>query len=195
MLQKSEIRTLLNVILIDDHPHTIEFYKNSIISLNPEFGLNFIVAKNCEEANNHLLNLKQSSIKVDLAIVDIGLPPFKHIETGADIAILIKNDFKECKIIVVTAFTEPLTIYNLLRKTTIEAILCKSDMDNDEFIKVYETVLKGKTYRSRTILEKMTTIAKNKFNLDHYDLEILKKLQEGKKTSDLTNYYLKFEYY
>jgi len=46
----------------------------------------------------------------------------------------------------------------------------------------------GLSYRSTIIKEKTTKIAQNKFDLNHYDLEILQQLQNGKKTADLTNY-------
>jgi DNA-binding NarL/FixJ family response regulator len=188
MLHKNESTNLLNVLLIDEHPYMVELYKNLICGLNPEIGLNFIIAKNCEDANNNLEFLKQSAIKLNIAIIEIGLPPFKKIENGADIATIIKKDFPNCKIIVVTAFKEPLAVYNLLQKTTIEAVLCKSDMDNEEFIKMYESVINCKTYRSKRIQERIASIAQNKFDLDFYDLQILQRLQEGKKTRDLINY-------
>ena len=188
MLQKNENGNPTNIFLIEDHPHTIAFYKNLIEKISQKDVLNFICSKNCEEAFADFTQFKKNETKIDLAIIDVGLSPFKDIENGADLAILIKYDFPECKIIVVTAFTEPLTIYNLLQKTSIEAVLCKSDMDHEEFIKVYEIVVSGLSYRSTTVKEKMTKIAQNKCGLDYYDLEILQQLQKGKKTADLTNY-------
>ena len=66
--------------------------------------------------------------------------------------------------------------------------MCKSDIDHNEIIIAYEKVLKGETFRTKTVLEEMTIIAQNKFNLDSFDFEILQRLHEGKKTVDLTNY-------
>jgi len=118
--------------LIEDHPHTIAFYKNSIQKKGHKDILNFMCSKNYEEAVSHFTQFKKSATKIDLAIIDEGFSPFKQIENGADLAVLIKNDFPKCKIIVVIAFTEPLTIHNLLQKKSVEAGLYKSDMDHDE---------------------------------------------------------------
>ena len=178
----------LTILLIEDHPIIIEAYKGLLVSLKPKAHLKFFVSHNCKEAVEQIISCSNNSININVAIIDIGLPAYKEFENGSDIAILLKQNISQCKIVVLTAFTEPLTIYNLIQNIKIEALLCKSDLDYKKFRELLLMVLNNKTYISKTIKDKITEISINKFDLDQYDIEILNRLQKGIKTVELPKY-------
>lgn len=181
--------TVLTIFLVDDHPIIINGFATIIDNIQTiGYQNHFIRASNCEEAVNNMTLQKAKDKNIDIAIVDIGLPPFRDLKSGSDIIVLIKDWFPSCKIIILTAFIDPMLIYNLLQKITIEAILCKSDVDHQEFIDIYKNVLSGEHFRSKTIIRTIKEIAQRTMNFDHYDLEILQKMTDGIRTKDLPLY-------
>lgn len=182
----SQTDKISTIFLIDDHPLVVSGFAYMIDSIQTSgYKNHFIKAYNCKEALHLLTTQKKADKKIDIAIVDIGLPPYKDLKSGGDIIILIKDFFPECKIIILTAFVEPMLVYNLLQKEDIEAVLCKSDVDHEQFVSIYKNVLSGEQIRSKTIASAIKEIAQRTLHFDPYDLEILQKMAQGIKTKDL----------
>ena len=124
----------LHILMIDDHPSMIEGYK-SILSFN-DLGLNFKVtpAYDCESAYS-IINATESEKAFDFAFVDLSLPTFleKNIKSGEDLALLIKNKFPTCKIVILTSHAEAFILDNIQKNIEPIGILVKSDFTADEF--------------------------------------------------------------
>src|SRR5688500_5087532 len=106
----------MNILLVDDHPMTAEGYKNCIERVFKQGEVVFSLAYDCESA--YKLVSRESAFQFDVAILDHGLPPYneKGIYTGGDLAIAIKNITPDCKIIIITAHTEVIIVYDIYKK-------------------------------------------------------------------------------
>ena len=101
----------MNILIVDDHPMTVNGYQESL-SQSATFcsQVSFYKAYNCEDAYNKL----QNTNNFELAVIDFGLPPFpdQQIANGCDLAKVIKLKHPQCKIIIITAHSEVLIVYN-----------------------------------------------------------------------------------
>lgn len=90
----------LNILIVDDHPMTVDSYVNLLSDGQfQENTPNFIKSYNCEDAYNKIiLNLKQN-INIDIALLDINLPPHKqlNINDGIDLAFVLKKNSQNVK--------------------------------------------------------------------------------------------------
>lgn len=117
-------KTDLHILMIDDHPSMIEGYK-SILSFN-DLGLRIITtpAYNCESAYN-IIDKTSVSEAFDFAFVDLSLPPYleKKIKGGEDLALLIKNKFPDCKIVILTSHAEAFILDAIQKKNSSKRVV------------------------------------------------------------------------
>lgn len=176
-----------NILIVEDHPILLESYLSLIKnSISESCKINFIKASNCKEAMFAIQSLDFAVI--DFALIDINLPPFNEVKTGIDLVFELKRKFFNCKIAIITAFTNPLPIFNLMKKIEVEMIICKSDIDISFFDTITELLNLNETYLSNTIQNELKLFIKKRFDLDEIDLEIIQRLSEGIKTKNIPNY-------
>lgn len=181
----------LNILMIDDHPMIIEGYK-SILSFN-EIGItfNFTSAFSCKEA---FQILDQSEIpKFDVVFLDLSLPPYveRQIDSGLDLAFIIKKKLPETKIIILTSHAEAFMLYDLKKKINPNGLLVKSDFSAEELLNAFEYIVQGKIYESKTVSEgikEILTTGTNNVLLDEQNREIIRLLSQGVLTKNIPNY-------
>lgn len=179
----------LNILIVDYHPFVVDLYTNIINSNNGgKYIFNFFTANNAIEASEKINKCCSENKKINVAFLDINLPPFENLDSGIELIISLKKTFPNCKIIVVTNEAETLKIYNLIQKVNIEMILFKSDINFDDLSKLCITVNYEEQYMSKTVKKEIALLTKKKMNLDNLDLEIIEKLSQGVKTKDLPNF-------
>ena len=175
----------LNVLMVDDHPPIIEGYK-AILSYNT-FGYNInTVAAYCCETAYLIITQKLKPIAFDIVFIDVTLPPFieKNIESGEDLALLVKEHLPEAKIIMLTSHTESLVLFRILNECQPDGLLVKSDFLSDEFLLAFDTIVKGGKYYSTTVRnQKQELLSKGK-TLDSYNRQIIILLSQGVKTKN-----------
>jgi DNA-binding NarL/FixJ family response regulator len=179
----------LTILIVDDHPFIIDSFVK-ILNTNDggNYQFEFITAQNAEEAVKKIRIQKSENKKINVAFLDINIPPFENIKSGADLTLLVKEMYPNCKIVIITAFSEPIKVYNLIQKVNVEVILCKSDVDFNNLSDMCIKVNYQEKYLSETIKKEFSSIAKKKMNLDNLDLDILEKMSQGFKTIELPNY-------
>ncbi len=179
----------LDILIVDDHPFIIDSYID-IININNggKYQFDFITAQNAEEGVRKINLQKVKNRKINVAFFDINIPSFGEIKSGADLILFLKESYPKCKIIIVTAFTEPIKIYNLIQKVNVEVVLCKSDMDSSSLSDLCVEVNYEEKYMSETIKKEISILTKKKMNLDNFDLDIIEKISQGIKTVDLPNF-------
>ncbi len=179
----------LTILIVDDHPFIIDSFIN-IINTNDggHYRFEFITAQNAEEAVKKIRIHKSENKKINVAFLDINIPPFENIKSGADLTLLVKEMYPNCKIVIITAFSEPIKVYNLIQKANVEVILCKSDVDFNNLSDMCVKVNYQEKYMSETIKKEFSSITKKKMNLDNFDLDIIEMMSQGIKTIDLPNF-------
>lgn len=172
--------------MIDDHPSMIEGYK-SILSFN-DLGLRIITtpAYNCESAYN-IIDKTSVNEAFDFAFVDLSLPPYleKKIKGGEDLALLIKNKFPDCKIVILTSHAEAFILDAIQKNIAPNGLLVKSDFTADEFLLAFEKIYNNHFYTSRTVVENIAELHEKSAFLDENNRKLITLLAEGVKTKNL----------
>lgn len=176
-----------NVLIVDDHPFIIQGYKNAITRYKPEKYDFFITeAKDCQSAYHVIAH---SETVFDIAFLDISMPPYeeKGLYSGEDLAKLILESMPDCKIIMLTMFTEFLKIKTILKNINPSGLVIKNDLTFDELLFAFNKVIKNEKYYSQSVL-KMLESQEHSIEVDLFDKQILFHLSKGTKTKDLPQY-------
>ena len=173
------------IILIDDHPITIDAYIN-ILSMqeNNEAVIEFTTAYSCREAYKKITTTYNSQKTFQVAFVDISLPPYdaKQIYCGIDLAMLIRRHFPACKIIFLTMHSEGLIVKKAMEQINPDGFILKNDIDTKYLLTAYKSIIGGDTYYSPSISKINND---NKLNFDTIDCHILELISKKIKTKDM----------
>ncbi|PRZ26406.1 response regulator [Flavobacterium granuli] len=176
-----------NILIVDDHPFIIQGYKNAITRYKPEKFEFFITeAKDCESAYQVITN---PETVFDIAFLDISMPPYeeKGLYSGEDLAKLILESMPDCKIIMLTMFTEFLKIKTIIKNINPSGLVIKNDLTFDELLFAFNKVIRNEKYYSQSVL-KMLESQEHSIEIDLFDKQILFHLSKGTKTKDLPQY-------
>ncbi len=178
-----------NILIVDDHPFIIQGYKNAITRYNPD-QFEFIIeqANDCKSAYNIITNPETALF--DIAFLDISMPPYeeKGLHSGEDLAKLLMEFMPNCKVILLTMYTELLKIKNIIDTINPRGLVIKNDLTFDELLFGFDKVLKNEVYYSQSI-QKMIDLAQSEIiEIDLFDKQILFHISKGTKTKDITQY-------
>ncbi|MFV8369594.1 response regulator [Flavobacterium sp. LB2R40] len=178
----------MKIFLVDDHPMTVEGYSNALLAT--PFGLCnpvFTKAYNCEEAYATLLRKLSLNELFDVAIIDKGLPGYdgKSILSGSDLAILIREKMPNCKIIMITAHTEVIIVYDIVKKVRPEGLIIKNDITPEKLQQALIDIIAGEQYYSAIVKRCINEIWKKELMIEDYNRQILLYLSKGFKIKEL----------
>ncbi|RKS13339.1 response regulator [Flavobacterium sp. 120] len=185
------MKTPLTILIVDDHPMTVDGYSNILsVSNFQERTPNFIRSYNCEDAYNKIFFYLNQNTTIDLALLDISLPPYIkfNIENGVDLASLIRKKFPNCKIVLLTMHGEPLAVDKIIKDINPEGFVSKNDINFELFPIICKKIINGEIYKSRTIIESQKELLDRNINWDKHDSQILILISKGIKTVNLPNY-------
>ncbi|EGV42300.1 response regulator transcription factor [Bizionia argentinensis JUB59] len=179
------MKKILNLLLIDDHPITIDGYKNILETLHATkeiYDYNTDESYCCETAFKLIENKTY-----DLVLLDISLPPSKDgmFKSGEDLGQFILKRHPKTKILVITSFNDPILLNNILHFISPKGFLYKGDINVRLLSEAIINVLNGNTYYSTLILNLIQKNLSSRIFLDVMDKQILYQLSKGVKTVDL----------
>lgn len=181
----------VRILMIDDHPITLEGYKNILITLK-DVKSNFKIdtASDCEEAYLKIHKSSDDNNPYDIIFLDISLPASESLKifSGADLGLKIREISPASKIIILTMYNENFRIYNILKNISPEGLLIKSDVSPQELYIAFSEVLHDKLYYSNTVRLLMRKQFASDIILDEVDRNILYQLSKGVMTKDLTQF-------
>jgi len=178
----------INILIVDDHPMTVNGYINVLSDEKFEgYELNFTKALNCKEAYDLITD---PASNFNMAYLDLSLPPYpeKKITSGIDIGMLLRQYIPNCTIVFLTMHSEAPLIERLIKDINPQGIMCKSDIDIDEFLNAFKIIFSGDTYLSSKIVKSLKDRVFDNYKLDNYDKQILMRLSEGIQTKNIPNY-------
>ena len=180
----------LNLLIVDDHPMIVDGYCAIFNNLVEGYNFNIYCAYNSEEAFKIIDQNSKLKNKIDIALIDVSLPPYKEekILCGGDLAKVFKEKYPSSKVIMITMHDEGMIIDKIITKVNPEGFINKSDVGFDTFSKVFEIILGGEKFISKTINNSIKELNNKKFGFDSIDYEIISLLEKGIKTKDLPNY-------
>lgn len=185
------MRIVQNVLIVDDHPMTVDSYVNLLSDSHlKNFKTNFIKCYNCKEAFDAIFFHLKQNINIDLALIDLSLPPYQdfNINSGIDLALLIRKKRINCKIILLTMHSEPLIVNKIIKELNPEGFIAKSDINFELFPIICKKIVKGEIYKSPSINQSQNELFKRNINWDVHDSQILTLLGQGIKTVNLCKY-------
>jgi DNA-binding NarL/FixJ family response regulator len=180
-----------NILIVDDHPFIIEGYKNAITRYKTdEYTFMIDQAKNCETAYDIITNPETAPF--DIAFLDISMPPFesKNIFSGEDLAKLLQTYMPNCKIILLTMYTELLKIKTIVKTINPAGLIVKNDLNFEVLIFAIDTIINNKKYYSDSIISMLELVDADAVEIDVFDKQILFHLSKGTKKSELPQYIL-----
>lgn len=183
------MREELNILIVDDHPMTVNGYINVLSEEDFEkYELKFTKALDCEQAYKLITDENRSPFNI--AYLDLSLPayPEKSIYSGFDLGLLIRKVMPDCIVIILTMHSEASLVDRLIKEINPQGILCKSDIDIDEFLNAFKIIFNGDTYLSSKIVKSLKEKVFDNYKLDSYDKQILMRLIEGIQTKNIPNY-------
>ena len=185
------MNTPLTILIVDDHPMTVEGYSNLLsVSNFQENTSQFVKCYNCQDAYNKIFLYHKQNTNIDLALLDISLPPYLefNIKNGIDLASLIRKKFPNCKIVLLTMHSEPLTVDKIIKEINPEGFVSKSDITFELFPIICKKIINGDVYQSPTIVESQNELHKSNITWDKHDRYILLLISQGVKTVNLPDY-------
>lgn len=178
-----------NILIVDDHPFIIEGYKNAITRYNPK-QYEFLIsqAHDCKSAYDIIEN--DNTAHFDIAFLDISMPAYeeKEIFSGEDLAKLILKKMPECKIILLTMYTELLKIKTIIRTIQPNGLIIKNDLTFDELLLAFDKVMKSEKYYSQSVVKMLNQSTHNAIEIDQYDKQILIHLEKESSVNEMLHH-------
>lgn len=178
----------MNILLVDDHPMTVEGFMNALLQVNfTKKKAAFSKVHNCKDAYNAIINASETFHPFDLAIIDQSLPgyPEQSIASGSDLALLIRKQMPDCKIIIVTAHTEVVIVYQIAKNIRPDGLIIKNDINPDNLQIIVSEVMQGKQYQSPMVKNCINEIWKKELMIEDSNRQILMYLSKGFKIKEL----------
>ena len=174
----------LQVLIVDDHPPIIEGYRSILAHNSIGCVLNITEAHSCEQGYNKIFQAKS---QFDLVFLDLTMPPYieRGITTGDHLIPFVKKQHPNAKIILLTSHSESIVLFHVIKQYQLEGILIKSDFRASELILAFETVVKGGTYFTETVLKHQKSWDEKNKVMDNYNRQIIILLSQGVKTKNL----------
>jgi len=178
-----------NILIVDDHPFIIEGYKNAITRYNPnEYEFVISQAHDCRSGYDLIQDPKTPHF--DVAFLDISMPAYeeKEIFSGEDLAKLILEKMPNCKVILLTMYTELLKIKTIIRTIRPNGLIIKNDLTFDELLFAFDKVMKSDKYYSQSVQKMLNQSTHNSIEIDEFDKQILFHLSKGTPVEDMPEY-------
>jgi DNA-binding NarL/FixJ family response regulator len=178
-----------NILIVDDHPFIIQGYKNAITRYKAsEFEFTIEQANDCKSAYEIITN--PDNIVFDIAFLDISMPTYeeKGLFSGEDLARLLNEYMPNCKIILLTMYTELLKIKNIIEVINPRGLVIKNDLTFDELLLGFDKVINDEIYYSQSIQKMMDQELHNPIEIDLFDKQILFHISKGTRPSELVQY-------
>lgn len=133
----------------------------------------------CDKAFNRLKLANSTNNSFELLITDIHFKEdyvARKITSGIELIQLARELQPNIKVIVNSMEDNPVKINPLFKKEKIDAYVCKGRHGLEELVKAIHEVYHNRTYYSPQI---NLNVANNVFQLDQFDMDILKDLSDG----------------
>ena len=178
---------IFNVLIVEHEGLLIDILKNAFSHLSAEGKkFNLHIVSRCMDA----LDVIENHNNIDLALLNIDIPPCKHKKVLfiEDISLKLRFRFPDIKIMAFSNYKNNMHLHSLFESLNPESVLIKSDINYKELLKALENVIKSTPYYSKTVLNYMRQSLTNNIIIDKIDKTILHYLSVGTKMKDLPHF-------
>lgn len=145
----------IQLLMVDDHPFILQAYKNTLNGFKKDdYEIIISEANSGQSGYDVIVN---STVDFDVALLDISLPTYmeKNIESGVDLAVLLREKMPTCKIFLLTMHSEKMKFKYFFDTVKPQGLVVKSDLTFEELLYAIEKVVNGGTYLSEAVLQMM----------------------------------------
>lgn len=172
----------INIAILDDHQIVIDGLK---LLLENEQDLT--VALSNTNGFALLGQLETLDTKIDIALIDLTMP----VISGYESSIMLKDQFPEIKIIILSMNNDAKTIYELIDNAGIKGFLPKS-VNKSELVEAVKKVHNGGNYFSDEILSELencriNTVQKAALMLSAREIEIIRLISKGMTNKEIAS--------
>lgn len=149
------MKKTVQVLMVDDHPFILQAYKNTLDRFKPDEY--HIVETTADSGKTGYEVIAGSDVVFDVAFLDISIPTYaeKGIESGIDLAKLLREKMPQCRIVLLTMHTEKLKFRYFSETIQPEGLVVKNDLTFEELLIAFEEILEGRNYYSETVQKMM----------------------------------------
>lgn len=178
----------MNILIAEDQEFTHETLQNSFSRAFENEKHSFIRCLNCKDVYDLLEEQIFDGNIIHYALLDILMPPYdeKQLFSGKEVASHIKYFMPDCKIIIMTASIDTVTIIDIIQEVRPDGFLYKSDFDLDELARIIKEISKGTIFKSESIAIQYEKGLENIFLLEPINRKILKLLDIHYKIKDIS---------
>lgn len=177
----------MTILLVDDHPMTVESYRLAL-SRDGSGGQQdtFHSAYSCQEAVKIIESCAKLGVAIDIAILDYGLPPYGEakINNGGDLCLLLRKRIPAARVLLLTAHTEVLVIYEMAKKIRPDGLAIKNDVTPANLPAYVADSLEG-NFQSPSVKACVLAIWKKEMMVEDYNRQILIYLSKGFKIKEI----------
>lgn len=137
--------------MVDDHPFILQAYRNTLDRFKPdEFE---VVSSSADSGKTGYETIINSPHAFDVALLDISIPgyPEKKIESGLDLAFLLREKMPDCKVVLLTMHTEKMKFRYFSDTIKPDGLVIKNDLTFEELLFAFEKILDGEKYYSESV--------------------------------------------
>lgn len=147
-----------------------------------------ISAHSLYHAYSILLNPELSNLS--LAILDFSMTEYLpyNLQTGGDIAQVIRLKFPAAKIIFISGLLNSLELESLIKNIEPEGIIEKADIEFRDLSTIFLKIIEGDYFYSTSIQERIKENQSKYFFLDYLNLRIIQLISQGVTTKNLPKY-------
>lgn len=180
----------MNILIVDDHPLIVDSYVTLLSAIESNKNNNFHLAYNCKQAFEKINVLKASDITLDVAFIDVNLPPYEemNLRSGDEIGSIVKQRFPECSLIIISMHCDPVWVNRISKTLNPLGFISKNDINYKSFPSIMEAITNKETYYTASILEAQREFIIKNINWDEHDSKIIQLIADGVKTKELTKY-------
>jgi DNA-binding NarL/FixJ family response regulator len=180
----------MNIFIVDDHPLIVDSYVSLLSAIESNKNTNFHLAYNCKQAYEKINFLKASDTPLDVAFIDINLPPFEemNLRSGNEIGNLVKQHFPNCNLIIISMHCDPVWVNRIAKTLNPLGFISKNDINHKSFPSIMKAISNKEIYYTTTILEAQREFIIKNIHWDEHDSKIIQLIADGVKTKDLTKY-------
>jgi DNA-binding NarL/FixJ family response regulator len=180
----------MNILIVDDHPLIVDSYVTLLSAIESNENTNFHLAYNCKLAYEKINFLKASDTPLDVAFIDVNLPPYEemNLRSGDEIGSLVKQRFPDCSLVIISMHCDPVWVNRISKTLNPLGFISKNDINYKSFPCIMEAITNKETYYTASILEAQKEFIIKNIHWDEHDSKIIQLIADGVKTKDLTKY-------
>lgn len=146
------MKQIVQLLMVDDHPFILQAYRNTLDRFKPdEYEVISTSADSGKTGYEAIVNSPQN---FDVALLDISIPGYadKNIESGLDLAQLLRERMPDCKVVLLTMHTEKMKFRYFSETIQPDGLVIKNDLTFEELLLAFEKILAGEKYYSESVL-------------------------------------------